>query len=356
VTNTGSQTWNAGGTNIVRLGVHFGNASDFPGDGWVTDQRFFLPNDVAPGAVATIQVNVTAPTTPGTYILRHRMVKENVAWFNQIQKVNAAVGNVLGASYSSSPPATWSAGETRAYDVTVTNTGSQTWNAGGTNIVRLGVHFGTASDWPHDGWATDQRYLLPNNVASGGSATVRVNVTAPSAPGNYVLRHRMVKEGVVWFNQIQKTNVAVGATVAADPAGLHATTYDNRDFSGESITRTDSRLDYDSQAGEPLPAQGNGGFSVRWEGYVTAPEGGAYIFSTESSGGVRVWIKDKLVIDQGDEGATSQASGKIRLKKRKKYPIKIEYYTSTGAATLKLRWSYKDKPARLVQERFLSTE
>src|SRR5205085_9983968 len=99
----------------------------------------------------------------GTYVLRHRMVKENVAWFDQIQKTTVTVGPPLAASYSSSPPTAWSPGETKTYAITVTNTGAQTWNAGGTNIVRLGVQFGSASDYPHDGWATDQRFFLPND-------------------------------------------------------------------------------------------------------------------------------------------------------------------------------------------------
>lgn len=356
VTNTGSQTWNAGGTNIVRLGIHFGSASDFPGDGWATDQRFFLPNNVAPGASVTIKASVTAPTAPGTFILRNRMVKENIAWFDQIQKVNAAVGNVLAASYNSSPPTTWSAGQTQAYNVTVTNTGSQMWNAGGTNIVRLGVHFGTASDWPHDGWATDQRFMLPNDVAPGASATIRVNVTAPTAPGNYVLRHRMVKEGVVWFDQIQKANVVVNTAVAASAVGLKATTFANEDFSGDAITRIDPNLSFDSRAGEPLPAQGDGGFSVRWKGQITAPVSGPYTIYTESSDGVRVWINDKLVIDHWDEHATTEDSGKIRLKEGQKYKIKIEYHTKSGAATFKLMWSYKDKAKRVIPKKFLSVE
>jgi hypothetical protein len=34
-------------------------------------------------------------------------------------------------------------------------------------------------------------------------------MTAPSAPGTYVLRHRMVKEFVNWFVPLQKTTVTV---------------------------------------------------------------------------------------------------------------------------------------------------
>jgi hypothetical protein len=114
----------------------------------------------------------------------------------------------LVARFSASNPAptSWSAGQTRTYNLTVTNTGSQTWNAGGTQIVRLGVEFGTASDWAHDGWATDQRFFLPNDVSPGASVTIPVSVTAPTTPGTYVLHYHMVKEGVSWFNYPQDTS------------------------------------------------------------------------------------------------------------------------------------------------------
>jgi len=213
LTNTGSQTWSATGTNRVRLGVAFGTSSDSPGVGWATDQRFGLPADLAPGASVTLNLSVTPPAGAGSYVLRHRMVKEGVAWFAQIQKTNVTVATqpALAASYSASPPTAWTGGQSQTYSITVTNTGSQTWNAGGTNRVRLGIHFGTASDVPGTGWATDQRFSLPADVAPGASVTLSVSVTAPLGGGSYVLRHRMVKEGVTWFDQIQKTNVTVAS-------------------------------------------------------------------------------------------------------------------------------------------------
>jgi uncharacterized repeat protein (TIGR01451 family) len=223
VTNTGTQTWNAGATDPVRLGIHFGTSSDYAGDGWATDQRFWLPNDVLPGQSVTMPVAVTAPLTAGSYVLRARMVKENVTWFDQILRTNATVaapaptptatptGPPLAASYSSAPPTSWSVGQTQTYAVKVTNTGTQTWNAGATDPVRLGIHFGTSSDYPGDGWATDQRFWLPNDVPPGQSVTMLVTVTAPLTAGGYVLRARMVKENVAWFDQILKTNVTVGS-------------------------------------------------------------------------------------------------------------------------------------------------
>ncbi len=118
-------------------------------------------------------------------------------------------GPALAASYSSNPPTSWDTGQTQLYNVTVTNTGSQTWNAGGSNPVHLGIHFGTSSDGIGDGWATDQRFTLAGDVPPGGSQTLTVAVVAPTTPGAYVLRARMVKESVAWFDQIQKTTVAV---------------------------------------------------------------------------------------------------------------------------------------------------
>jgi Tol biopolymer transport system component len=106
------------------------------------------------------------------------------------------------------PPTDWVAGETRTYRVKVKNMGAQGWVADGTNPVRLGVHFGTDSDIPGDGWATNQVFR-PGDVDSGKSAEVTVTVTAPSQPGTYTLRHRLVRGDNQWFDEIHKTTVEV---------------------------------------------------------------------------------------------------------------------------------------------------
>src|SRR2546430_846915 len=144
------------------------------------------------------------------------MVKEGGAWFDQIQKTAVAVSAVQALAVIQA--------EDGIRDLTVTgvqtcalpisNTGTQTWVAGGSTPVHLGVHFGTTDDGWGAGWSTDQRFALPADLAAGASVTLSVDVTAPSAAGNYVLRHRMVKEGVAWFDQIQKTTVTVSAVQA----------------------------------------------------------------------------------------------------------------------------------------------
>ena len=91
VTNDGAHTWSATGDRPVMLGIHFSGPSDIPHDGWVTDDRFFLPHDVAPGKSVVVDVDVTAPEVPGGYVLRHRLVKENTAWFADLSGVSVVV-------------------------------------------------------------------------------------------------------------------------------------------------------------------------------------------------------------------------------------------------------------------------
>ena len=99
ITNEGPYTWNALGDRPVRLGIQFGDESDVPEDGWVTDERYWLPHDVAPGASAVLEVDVTAPEEPGHYVLRHRMVKENTSWFSDVSRADVEVTERIDATW-----------------------------------------------------------------------------------------------------------------------------------------------------------------------------------------------------------------------------------------------------------------
>jgi hypothetical protein len=99
VTNNGPYTWSAFGDRPVRLGVHFGDQSDIPEDGWATDERYWLPHDVPPGASAMVEVEVTAPEEPGHYVLRHRMVKENTSWFSDVSRADVEVTERFDATW-----------------------------------------------------------------------------------------------------------------------------------------------------------------------------------------------------------------------------------------------------------------
>lgn len=72
--NNGTTTWTA--ANNYRLGL----LSPTTPSAWGITSRVSLGGSVAPGATATFNVNVTAPSA-GNYAFQWQMLQENVAWF-----------------------------------------------------------------------------------------------------------------------------------------------------------------------------------------------------------------------------------------------------------------------------------
>ena len=213
VTNTGNQPWPSGGSMPVHLGAHFtASPGGWPNQvassftAWLSDDRIALPADVAPGASATVNVTITAPTRGNADVLEFQMVKEQQFWFNGWTSRSLLPGPALStASYDlSAAPSTWKAGQAQTFTIRLTNNGNQVWPAGGANPVRLSLHFAaTPGGWPNQvnsnftAWLTDDRFALPADVAPGGRASLSVTVTPPA--GSVVLEAQLVKESQFWF-------------------------------------------------------------------------------------------------------------------------------------------------------------
>ena len=98
--------------------------------------------------------------------------------------------------------------------ITLTNTGTSTWNASGSAPVHAAAHVsdgrGNMAIW--DGVRTS----LPADVAPGAKVDVKVAVDAPPAPGPYRARIDLVREGVAWFSSLGVPTSDVDLLVAPD--------------------------------------------------------------------------------------------------------------------------------------------
>jgi subtilisin family serine protease len=209
--NVGTQTWSPIGPqcNAYRLG----SANPYNNGTWVPAVRVELPAPVAPGGQVTLNFNVIAPSTPGTYNFQWRMVQECVAWFGDftpnvvvtVQAAPAKDAQVL----SQSVPAAMVAGHIYPVSITLKNVGAQGWNPVGPqcNAYRLG----SANPYNNGTWVPAVRVELPVPVEPGGQVTLSFNVTAPSTPGTYNFQWRMVQECVTWFGDFTP-NVAVAVS------------------------------------------------------------------------------------------------------------------------------------------------
>jgi hypothetical protein len=200
LTNSGTSAWPAGGSTPVRLSYHW---HDSAGHLLVWDGvRTALPADVPSGGSTTITARVTAPELGGAVRLTFDLVREGVAWFQDLGGTPVQFGTTVeGARWSGRYDAPLSAssraGETRTLAVAVSNTGNVTWNAAGPNPFLLSYHVFDSQArlivW--DGVRT----ALGTDLRPGESRTLMLTYVAP-APGSYSLNTDAVREGVAWLS------------------------------------------------------------------------------------------------------------------------------------------------------------
>lgn len=82
----------------------------------------------------------------------------------------------------------------------------------------------------------------------------------------------------------------------------------------------------------------NENFGLRFSGYITVPATGVYTFYTESDDGSKLYIGDKLVVDNDGLHASSEASGLVALEEGI-HPIKVIFFQGPGDIALKVLYS-----------------
>ena len=135
--------------------------------------------------------------------------------------------------------------------------------------------------------------------------------------------------------------------------GLQGVYYSNIDFTGSTVTRTDSTINFDWGSGGPSSTIGTDTFSVRWTGQILADKTEGYLFHTRTDDGVRLWVDGQLIIDQWLPQSATEHSGSIDLVAGQKYDIKMEYFERYGGALAELRWSSATTPKEIVPESHL---
>ena len=97
--------------------------------------------------------------------------------------------------------------------------------------------------------------------------------------------------------------------------------------------------------------------SCRLEGMLIAPSNGSYVLFIETEGGVRIWVDDHLVTNDGLHTLrnTSSMYPAILIAGRRT-PLRIEYQHNVGNALLVLRWNVSGQPPVLVPAVSLSSD
>ncbi len=209
VTNDGGRVWPATGVNPVVLGYRWID----DGTGAVTVGKNFvnLPADVQTGQTISLNIPVTAPSTPNNYVLELDLYKQNEFWFKDrgipADPTPVGIGLDFRAAYQIPALPQLGLGGIATVPVTLTNIGQSIFPTLTSNPVDLGFHWydATGKTVVWDG----ARTKLPADLGPGQSVTVQARVPAPPDAGAYSLRFDLVQEGISWFSAM---GVQMGST------------------------------------------------------------------------------------------------------------------------------------------------
>ncbi|MBD2076975.1 peptidoglycan DD-metalloendopeptidase family protein [Phormidium sp. FACHB-592] len=142
-------------------------------------------------------------------------------------------------------------------------------------------------------------------------------------------------DGVHWSNWLDGQGLTPTET-----SGLNvwkAEYYNNRSLAGQpTFSRVESRIDYDWGSGGPEGGVGNDNFSARWSGKFYFDEG-KYSFKVRADDGVRLWIDNKLVVNQWNNQPASDFQYDFNPG-RGIHNIRVEYFENVGNAIAKFSW------------------
>ncbi|MFP7492415.1 glycoside hydrolase family 3 C-terminal domain-containing protein [Terribacillus saccharophilus] len=186
------------------------------------------------------------------------------------------------------------------------------------------------------------------SAAGGGSSLVNPTYTVSPLDGiknhagkntdvSYTAGTDPISAGDVMSGPDAVPSSLLHPTEDAAENGLKAEYWSNKNFEGNPVHESTDRqvnvnlgfynydgLNAQSPKLDRLPGDLNSMMSARWTGYIEAPKDGTYKLSTTSYGTSKLYLDDKLIVDnKGEELGTKSAE--VKLKKGERHAVEIEY-------------------------------
>lgn len=122
--------------------------------------------------------------------------------------------------------------------------------------------------------------------------------------------------------------------------GLTAEYFDNADWSGQPLfTRIDDNIDFMWDIDTPDPRLKMGQYSIRWTGYVLAPQTGVYTLSEWSKPYMTVQIESLEETGGKNNHHPRIRPQQVEMKAGQRYKIEVKYQNYYGDATAQLKWA-----------------
>jgi beta-glucosidase len=130
------------------------------------------------------------------------------------------------------------------------------------------------------------------------------------------------------------------------PSGLSAEYFNNADLAGTPVAkRVDPVVDFAWGENSPLPGiAGGSAFSARWQGTITPPATGDYVFALASDDGSRAFLDGAKIIDIWMPHALMRQEAQVHLEGGRVYHLKVEYFNAKEGAEMHFGWAKPGLP------------
>ncbi len=332
-----------------------------------------LPGTVLPGSTVDVSVSLTAPAGSGVYrgnwLLRNG--KGALFGIGSDAKQPFWVQIVVGATPTPVPITAWrgeyfSNRDLSGVPAIVRNDAdiNFVW-AGGAPAAGVPADNFSAR-WTRTLWFDDGSYRFHAMVDDGvrlyvdGALVIdewrdgsrrEVAGDVRLATGNHSLR-------VEYYERVGIASIQVWWEKVNTYPDWKGEYWSNRDLSGSPIvTRNDVTLEFNWGRGTPSQIVPADNFSARWTRSANF-DAATYRFHVVADDGARVWVDDRLLIDEWRDGSAREVTGDIALAQGA-HRLKVEYYERIGDARISLWWekvaaSYPDWKAEYWSNRDLS--
>lgn len=173
-----------------------------------------------------------------------------------------------------------------------------------------------------------------------GPAHLRLAWSAPGIPKSLIPRSQLHP---------------ILAVKPTDSKGLLAAYFRRTELdSSSAVTRLDAQLDFSWGDKAPVAEVPAESFSARWSGQVTAQFTESHTFHVEAGGGVRVWLDGQRILDQWREQPGEFYSTVVPLTAGQKYDLRVEHFSTSKEAKLRLLWSSASQRKSVIPAAALS--
>jgi hypothetical protein len=142
--------------------------------------------------------------------------------------------------------------------------------------------------------------------------------------------------------------------VTGSGTGLRAEYFDNSDFTGTRVSRTDASIDWDFGLGSPDSSLDSDNFSARWTGQLQAAFSGPHTFIASYNDGMRMFLDERVVMYRwGPRITTGEDRATVVLEGGRKYDLRFEFFDQGSAALARLSWESTCQSRQVVPRKQL---